>query len=395
MATKIRWTTVLVMTILVLLVGVFPAAASPGLPPAAPAGPREARPLAWGSGAAVPTAGWLMGGASVDGCTFYAVGGNTPGSVAVPNVDLYNPATDAWTSRAPMPMGLYGIQPSAVGTRIYVVGGYADISTGLYAMTSTLIYDSGANSWSSGAPIPVGDLGIGTAAQAAYNGKVYVMGGDDGDYNSNSTNYEYTIATDSWTLRASMPTARENNVAVTLNGKIYVAGGAQGADPNYAGMTAFEAYDPATDSWATLAPMQVARVSPGIATDGAYVYIYGGTDSLGATFSTLDSAERYNPATNTWSYVDPMTQSAAGMVNAYAAGRIWAAGGLNSVGGAYTRISTNQYLVVGANNCQPTAVQLASLAGPSGPRLALPLWPLALLAAAAGLLVARRTVRNR
>ena len=262
-------------------------------------------------------------------------------------------------------------------------------------MTSTLIYDSGANSWSSGAPIPVGDLGIGTAAQATYNGKVYVMGGDDGDYNSNSTNYEYTIATDSWTLRASMPTARENNVAVTLNGKIYVAGGAQGADPNYAGMTAFEAYDPATDSWATLAPMQVARVSPGIATDGAYVYIYGGADSLGATFSTLDSAERYNPATNTWSYVDPMTQSAAGMVNAYAAGRIWAAGGLNSVGGAYTRISTNQYLVVGANNCQPTAVQLASLAGPSGPRLALPLWPLALLAAAAGLLVARRTVRNR
>ena len=289
MATKIRWITVLAMTILVLLVGVFPAAAFPGLPPAAPMGPHEARPLAWGSGAAVPTAGWLMSGASVDGCTFYAVGGNTPGSVAVPNVDLYNPATDAWTSRAPMPMGLYGIQPSAVGTRIYVVGGYADISTGLYAMTSTLIYDSGANSWSSGAPIPVGDLGIGTAAQATHNGKVYVMGGDDGDYNSNSTNYEYTIATDSWTLRASMPTARENNVAVTLNGKIYVAGGAQGADPNYAGMTAFEAYDPATDSWATLAPMQVARVSPGIATDGAYVYIYGGADSLGATFSTLDS----------------------------------------------------------------------------------------------------------
>mgnify|MGYP003381332616 CR=1 FL=1 len=92
-----------------------------------------------------------------------------------PDVDLYTPATDAWTSRAPMPMGLYGIQPSAVGTRIYVVGGYADISTGLYAMTSTLIYDSGANSWSSGAPIPVGDLGIGTAAQATYNGKVYVL----------------------------------------------------------------------------------------------------------------------------------------------------------------------------------------------------------------------------
>ena len=109
MATKIRWTTVLVMTILVLLVGAFSAAAFPGLPPAAPMGPHEARPLAWGSGAAVPTAGWLMGGASVDGCTFYAIGGNTPGGGAVPHVGLYNPAPAAWTPRAPLPMGLYGL----------------------------------------------------------------------------------------------------------------------------------------------------------------------------------------------------------------------------------------------------------------------------------------------
>ncbi len=395
MATKTRWTTAWLMVVLLMLIGILPAAAHPGLPPAAPMGPHEARPLAWGTGAAVPTAGWLMGGASVDGCTFYAIGGNTPGGAAVPNVDLYNPATDVWTARAPMPMGLYGIQPSVSGTRIYVVGGYADVSTGLYAITSTLIYDSLANSWSAGAPIPVGDLGIGTAAQAAYNGKVYVIGGDDGDYNSNSTNYEYTIATNSWTLRAPMPTARENNVAVTLNGKIYVAGGAQGADPNYAGMTTFEVYDPVANSWAALAPMQVARVSPGIATDGTYIYVYGGADSLGATFNSLGTAERYNPATNAWSYIDPMAQSAAGMVNAYAAGRIWSAGGLNSVNGAYTRISINQYLVVGTNGCTPTAVGLADFAGEEAPTPIGALWLLVLPALGIVWFVVRRRAWGR
>ncbi|MBK9233293.1 MAG: hypothetical protein IPO15_21240 [Anaerolineae bacterium] len=108
-----------VMTILVLLVEHFPPQRPLACRRAAPAGPREARPLAWGAGAAVPTAGWLMGGASVDGCTFYAVGGNTPGSVAVPNV-ISHPATDAWTSRAHADGPLTAFsrrQP----TRIYVV----------------------------------------------------------------------------------------------------------------------------------------------------------------------------------------------------------------------------------------------------------------------------------
>lgn len=393
--TQTRWLITLFLTLVMLAISIVPAAAHRGLPPAAPAGPIGTSPSAWGTGAPVPTAGWLMGGASIDSCMFYAIGGNTPGSHAVTNVDLYNPLNDTWTPRAPLPVALYGIQPSAYGMRIYVVGGYPDISIPTYAVTSTLIYDSITNVWSNGAPIPVGPDGIGTAAQAAYNGKIYVIGGDDGDANSNATNYEYTIASNSWTLRAPMPTARENNVAITLNGKIYVAGGAQGSDPNYTAMNTFEVYDPAANTWSALAPMQTARVSPGIATDGTYVYVYGGTDSLGATFSSLASAERYDPATNSWSYVDTMAQSTGGMAAAYAAGRIYSAGGLNSVNGAYTRIDTNQYLTVGPNGCQPTAVDLASLAGPDNRTSVAPLWLVTLLVLGGALAVTRRVVYSR
>ncbi len=377
--TKTRYMIALFFALVLLVSGMLPSAAHRGPSPAAPLGPQPASPSAWGFGAPVPTAGWLMGGASIDSCMFYAIGGNIPGSQAVANVDQYNPLNDTWTPRAPMPLGLYGIQPTAYGTRIYVVGGYPDITNPAYAVASTLIYDSITNSWSEGTPIPVGSDGIGTAAQAAYNGKIYVIGGDDGDTNSNTTNYEYTIASDSWTLRAPMPTARENNVAVTLNG-----------NPNYTAMDAFEAYDPVANTWATLAPMQDARVSPGIATDGTYVYVYGGEDSLGAAITSLASAERYDPATNSWSYVDTMAQSTGGMVAAYAAGRLYAAGGINSVNGAYTRINTNQYLAVGPNGCTPTAVGLASFAERDTPTPIAPLWLLALPALGVVWFVVRR-----
>ena len=360
MSARFRWMIVLSIAVLLVIAGVLPAAAHPGLPPATRYGVNSApaaASAAWNSAAPVPTGGWLMGGASVDGCTLYAFGGSLPGGVAAPNVDQYNPVTNIWTARAPMPEGLYGIQPTAHDTSVYIVGGYLDDATGLYAASSTLIYDSLADTWTSGAPIPVGDDGIATGAQAAYDGKIYFIGGDDGDGVSNDTTWEYTIISDTWTLRAPMPTERENNVAVTLNGKIYVAGGADGTDPAFAAITTFEVYDPATDAWATLAPMQVARLSPGIVTDGAAIYVYGGVTDLGDAFSTLDSVERYDPATNTWSFLDPMAQSTGGMVFAYAAGRLYAGAGITSVGGDWARIDTNQYLTVAASDCLPTVAR--------------------------------------
>ena len=356
MSARFRWMIVLSMTALLVIAGVLPAAAHPGLPPATRHGVHsspEAAPDVWNPAAPAPTGGWLMAGASVDGCTLYAFGGSLPGGVAAPNVDQYNPVTNLWTARAPMPEGLYGIQATAYDTSVYIVGGYLDDATGLYATSSTLIYDLLADTWTNGAPIPVGDDGIATGAQAAYDGKIYYIGGDDGDGVSNDTTWEYTIISDTWTLRAPMPTERENNVAVTLNGKIYVAGGADGTDPAFTGMTTFEVYDPATDTWATLAPMQVARLSPGIATDGAAIYVYGGVTDLGDVFSTLDSVERYDPATDTWSFLDSMAQSTGGMVAAYAAGRLYAGAGITSVDGDWERIDTNQYLTVAASDCLP------------------------------------------
>ena len=81
MSARFRWMIVLSTTVLLVIAGVLPAAAHPGLPPATRYGVHSSAAAAsgaWNTAAAVPTGGWLMAGASVDGCTLYAFGGSLP-----------------------------------------------------------------------------------------------------------------------------------------------------------------------------------------------------------------------------------------------------------------------------------------------------------------------------
>lgn len=63
-----------------------------------------------------------------------------------------------------------------------------------------------------------------------------------------------------WRTRASMPTPRLEAGAAVINGKVYVVGGFSGS-----ALTTTEAYDPATDTWTTRADMPTARRSPVVA----------------------------------------------------------------------------------------------------------------------------------
>jgi N-acetylneuraminic acid mutarotase len=183
--------------------------------------------------------------------------------------------------------------------------------------------------------------GIATTAEADAGGKVYLFGGDDGDLNSNDTTFAYDPPTDSWRARALMPTARENAVAVTLDGKVYVAGGMQ-VQVSQDGLTAFESYDPRTNSWSVLAPMTYPRISPGIATDGRFVYVFGGSASYDPSMN-LPSAERYDPATDTWTQLPPMNTAVNAAAHGYAGGQLLSAGGY--------WLNVTQSLMVRPNPC--------------------------------------------
>src|SRR5256886_10486426 len=97
-----------------------------------------------------------------------------------------------------------------------------------------------------------------------------------------------------------MPTARQGPGAGAIGAKIYVAGGMAG---NGASLTTLEVYDPATNSWATAAPMGTPRDNPGSTVLGGKLYVFGGRirNADGSTTNgTLATVEAYDPATNTW-----------------------------------------------------------------------------------------------
>jgi N-acetylneuraminic acid mutarotase len=116
-------------------------------------------------------------------------------------------------------------------------------------------------SWTTLAPMPTARRQFGVAV---VNGKIFAIGGNDGNYDRYlDTNEMYDPTTNTWTKKARMPTPRiEFGIAIYEN-KIYVMGGAIGVDPSGNGnnllTTANEVYDPATDTWETKAPMPTPR----------------------------------------------------------------------------------------------------------------------------------------
>jgi len=87
-----------------------------------------------------------------------------------------------------------------------------------------------------------------------------------------SMNEAYDVATDTWTTRLPMPTARSGTGAEALDGKIHVLGG-EGWVEEFGGVfRAHEAYDPKTNSWAKLSRMLTPRHGFATAQIGRRIY---------------------------------------------------------------------------------------------------------------------------
>jgi len=103
-----------------------------------------------------------------------------------------------------------------------------------------------------------------------------------------------------WTSKATIPTKRWYPGCAELNGKIYVVGG-QGEDSPYSSQNNLEVYDPSTDSWGVLSPMQESRWGAMVVAYGEKIYVIGGlTGSFVNGFTSTNVVEEYNPSTDTW-----------------------------------------------------------------------------------------------
>ena len=130
----------------------------------------------------------------------------------------------------------------------------------------------------------------------AVDGKLYVLPGACNGNGWPNTGYceveqtrrfyRYDPKTNAWTARRQSPHFHRQGAAAVLDGKLYVAGGLK---EGMEGAADLDVYDPATNTWRTLAPLPIGGVAHGDALNGQFYVVVGGH-----TYA-------YNRKTNRWS----------------------------------------------------------------------------------------------
>ena len=221
----------------------------------------------------------------------YAIGGFEP---IQDSVEMRDPVSEEWTFVEPMTMPRANPGAAYVNGRIYVVGG----NTGQDSATNTgESFDRATNEWSKIRNRQRGPI-LGPGA-TAFDGRVYLIGGgEQGGITDFISIYDPT--TDKWSHKTKpMPTARYLLRAVTLDGQIYAVGGVVGDNQPFS--KALERYNPITDTWTSLRPMSVGRGNPGVAVaaDGRIIVV-GGAGGVFLSGTPLQSVEAYDPQTDLW-----------------------------------------------------------------------------------------------
>lgn len=68
-------------------------------------------------------------------------------------------------------------------------------------------------------------------------------------------------------------------------------------------------WDPESNRWTFVCPMSVARLGAGVAVCGGALYVVGGYDGQ----NRWNTAEKYQPDTNTWQQLAPMNTIRSGL----------------------------------------------------------------------------------
>lgn len=203
---------------------------------------------------------------------------------------VYDPADDTWSDGPRMPAqtqrGASGV--AVVGARIHLLGGLA----GRRAVERCNGYDVASGEWFDMPPLPrVADH----MAAGGVAGRVVVAGGRTGAIERHTGDVHIFVpGAAEWTAGAPMPTARGGVAAAVLDGRLYVIGGEGNPAPGSMGVFAeVEAYDAESDEWLELDPMPTPRHGTGAATVDGVVYVPGGATEQ--AFGAVADHERLRP----------------------------------------------------------------------------------------------------
>ena len=240
----------------------------------------------------------------------------------VSGIRSYNATTDAWTRDNSFLVSVW--QSNGVGTiggKLYSSGGYNTHEDFEFLSNRTWAYDPVARQATELASMPKRTA---EGVTGVIGGRLYVLPGkcettrwpQPGYCEQEPIRrlYRYDPVRNRWGARRSAPHFHRSGAAGVIGGKFYVVGGFNGFQP----VAHLDVYDPATDTWKTLAPIPTGGHAIGTALEGK-LYVIAGSN-----------AYVYNPGTNKWSSIAAPTMGHDGVVRVVINGKpkLLAIGGL-------------------------------------------------------------------
>jgi N-acetylneuraminic acid mutarotase len=181
--------------------------------------------------------------------------------------------------------------------------------------------DGGARLWRRHAQLAGGPRQ--ETAVVAAAGRIYVLGGFDGAGNVVATVEAYDPATDQWASVAPLPEALHHVNAAAVGDRIYVVGANRGL--NFTAVPSSYVYDPTLDQWSPREPLPIGqeRGASAVAAIGGKIYVAGGL--RGGTGVADVSA--YDTVTNTWETLPSLPEGRDHLAGAAVGDIFYAIGG--------------------------------------------------------------------
>ncbi|MGE5689794.1 MAG: Kelch repeat-containing protein [Pseudomonadota bacterium] len=203
----------------------------------------------------LPEATRAAAGAALGG-RFYVIGGTTAdGNTGA--VWAFDPATGAWTSRAPLPEPRFNHAAVALGGRIWVLGGYA----ALEERRDVFVYDPRTDRWQAGPALPRPMHAFGAVA---FRGELWVIGGRRGEELLREV-WILNPRTGRWRAGPPLPKPMELLGATVAGDEIHVLW-----------ESTYQVYDARTGRWRQGPPPTVTRHALQLFRLGGGLYAVGG-----------------------------------------------------------------------------------------------------------------------